>query len=53
MNSDDAAKDIEVEETMSAEEGEADDSMRQLITLALMAVAVIAFLAFCLPTYIL
>lgn len=56
MNPDEspAAKDIETDDTVSAPEGEAaDDSMRQLVTLAIMAAAIIAFLAFCLPVYIL
>lgn len=48
-----SAEDVEAEETLRAPEGEAaDESMRQLITLAILAAAVIAFLALCLPIYI-
>jgi DNA-binding GntR family transcriptional regulator len=57
MNPDEsaAAKEHETEEdAVASPDGEAaDDSMRQLITLAIMAAAIIAFLALCLPVYIL
>lgn len=63
MNPDEgaAARDVEAEETdLDPEHGSGNDSPmeligspRELITLALMAAAVIAFLALCLPMYIL
>lgn len=56
MNADEtsAAKDPQNKEISPTPRGEApDDSMRQLITLAIMAVAIVVFLALCLPWYIL
>lgn len=63
MNPDEgaAAKDIEAQEAVLDREDKTRDdsplelisSPRELITLALMGVAVIAFLALCLPMYIL
>lgn len=45
---------VETEETVVAPEPEdADESMRQLITLAIIGAAGIAFLAICLPMFIL
>lgn len=61
MNPDEgpAAKDLEAEEAVLDPEDETQNdstligSPRELITLALMGAAVIAFLALCLPMYIL
>lgn len=48
-----AAKPREAEISPTPEGEAPDDSMRQLVTLAIMAVAIVVFLALCLPWYIL